>query len=148
MANIAFKAEKQISIRIDLKDFHPAADETGNWKYRILNKTLEAYILLIRKHNGFSDVERALSIIEELKKEQQQYEETYLKQFSTGREVNEAYTLLSIYHLSKALVETANYLKQGYDYKERLDAVIRQHLDLAKKLVQGEPRLVSIFLSF
>lgn len=145
LANIAFKAEKQISIRIDLKDFHPAAEETGNWKYRILNKTLEAYILLIRKHNGFSDVERALSIIEELKKEQQQYEETYLKQFSTGREVNEAYTLLSIYHLSKALVETANYLKQGYDYKERLDAVIRQHLDLAKKLVQGEPRLVSIF---
>lgn len=148
LANIAFKAEKQISIRIDLKDFNAKAEETGNWKYRILNKTLEAYILLIRKHNGFSDVERALSIIEELKKEQQQYEETYLKQFSTGREVYEAYTLLSIYHLSKALVETANYLKQGYDYKERLDAVIRQHLDLAKKLVQGEPRLVSIFYFF
>jgi len=148
LANIAFKAEKQISIRIDLKDFNAKAEETGNWKYRILNKTLEAYILLIRKHNGFSDVERALSIIEKLKKEQQQYEETYLKQFSTGREVNKAYTLLSIYHLSKALVETANYLKQGYDYKERLDAVIRQHLDLAKKLVQGEPRLVSIFYLF
>lgn len=148
LANIAFKAEKQISIRIDLKDFNTTAEKTSNWKYRILNKTLEAYILLVRKHNGFSDVERALSIIEELKKEQQQYEETYLKQFPTGREVNEAYTLLSIYHLSKALVETANYLKQGYDYKERLDAVIRQHLDLAKKLVQGEPRLVSIFYLF
>ncbi|WP_306568238.1 DEAD/DEAH box helicase [Flavobacterium lindanitolerans] len=148
LANIAYKAEKQISIRIDLKDFSPTQEETVNWKYRILNKTLEAYILLVRKQNGFSDVERALTIIEELKNEQQQYEETYLKQFSTGKEVNEAYILLSIYHLSKALVETANYLKQGYDYKERLDAVIRQHLDLAKKIVQGEPRLVSIFYLF
>ena len=148
LANIAFKAEKEISIRIDLKDFSSTTKETSNWKYRILNKTLEAYILLVRKQNGFLDIENALSIIEELKKEQQQYEEAYLKEFSTGREVNEAYTLLSIYHLSKALVETANYLKQGYDYKERLDAVIRQHLDLAKKLAQSEPRLVSIFYLF
>jgi len=146
LANIAFKAEKEISIRIDLKDFSTVRKETSNWKHRILNKTLEAYILLVRKQNGFSDVEKALLIIEELKKEQQQYEETYLKQFSTGREVSEAYILLSIYHLSKALVETANYLRQGYEYKERF--VIRQHLDMAKKLAQNEPRLVSIFHLF
>ena len=148
LANTAFKAEKQISIRIDLKDFNTTAEKTANWKYRILNKSIEAYLLLVRKNNGFADIEEALSIIEELKKEQRQYEERYLKQFPTDTEVNEAYILLSIYHLSKALVETANYLKQGYDYKERLDAVIRQHLDLAKKIAQGEPRLVSIFHLF
>jgi len=148
LANIAFKAEKQISIRIDLKDFHAATEETQSWKYRLLNKALEAYILLVRKHNGFSDIEKALSIIEDLKKEQQRYEEIYLKQFSTANEVQEAYILLSVYHLSKAMVETANYLKQGYDYKERLDAVIRQHLDISKKLAKSEPRLVSIFHLF
>jgi hypothetical protein len=50
--------------------------------------------------------------------------------------------------LSKAIVETALYLIQGYDYKERLDAVIRQHLDIAKKLAKNEPRLNSIFQLF
>ncbi|NVO10926.1 MAG: DEAD/DEAH box helicase [Bacteroidales bacterium] len=148
LANIALKADKQISIRVDLKEYNPNAEKNSNWKYRLLNKALEAYILLIRKHDGYSDIEKALSIIETLKKEQLEYEEIYLKQFSTANEVSEAYVLLSIYHLSKAVVETATYLKNGYDYKERLDAVIRQHIDIAKKTAKGHPRLVSVFNIF
>tara|TARA_R110001599_G_scaffold331444_1_gene546235 strand:- start:584 stop:3700 length:3117 start_codon:yes stop_codon:yes gene_type:complete len=148
LANAALKADKQISIRVDLKDYNPITGENQNWKYRLLNKALEAYILLVRKKDGFSDIEKALTVIETLKQEQQDYEEKHLKQFSTANEVQEAYILLSLYHLSKAVVETANYLKKGYDYKERLDAVIRQHLDIAKKLVKSEPRLNSVFQLF
>ncbi len=148
LANLALKADKQICIRIDLKKFSVSTNENSNWKNRLLNKTIEAYILLVRKQNGFSDIEKALSIIEILKEEQNRYEETYLKQFSLANEVNEAYILLSIYHLSKAVVETANYLKNGYDYKERLDAVIRQHLDIAKKTAKNEHRLISLFNLF
>ncbi|MBK8622628.1 MAG: DEAD/DEAH box helicase [Saprospiraceae bacterium] len=148
LANVALKADKQISIRVDLKEYNPVTEENSNWKYKLLNKAFEAYILLVRKQNGFSDIERALAVIESLKQEQQLYEETYLKQFSTANEVQEAYKLLSLYHLSKAVVETATYLKKGYDYKERLDAVIRQHLDVAKKLVKSEPRLNSVFQLF
>ena len=148
LSNVALKADKQISIRVDLKEYNPVTEENSNWKYKLLNKAFEAYILLVRKQNGFSDIERALAVIESLKQEQQLYEETYLKQFSTANEVQEAYKLLSLYHLSKAVVETATYLKKGYDYKERLDAVIRQHLDIAKKLVKSEPRLNSVFQLF
>ncbi len=148
LANIALKAEKQISIRVDLNEFNPITEDYPNWKYRLLNKALDAYILLVRKHKGFSDIEKALSIIDSLKREQQVYEEIYLKQFSVANQVKEAYELLSIYHLSKAVVETATYLKNGYEYKERLDAVIRLHLDIAKKTAKGEPRLVSIFNLF
>ena len=148
LANVALKADKQISIRVDLKEYNPVTEENSNWKYKLLNKALEAFILLIRKQNGFSDIERALTVVETLKQEQQVYEEAYLKQFSSAKEIQEAYTLLSLYHLSKAVVETASYLKKGYDYKERLDAVIRQHLDIAKKLVKSEPRLNSVFQLF
>ncbi|MEC7784258.1 MAG: DEAD/DEAH box helicase [Bacteroidota bacterium] len=148
LANVALKADKQISIRVDLKEYNPVTEENSNWKYKLLNKAFEAYILLVRKQNGFSDIERALALIETLKQEQRLYEETYLKQFSTANEVREAYILLSLYHISKAVVETASYLKKGYDYKERLDAVIRQHLDIAKKLVKSEPRLNSVFQLF
>jgi len=148
LANVALKADKLISIRIDLNEF--ITEETDdNWKFHLLNKVLEAYILLVRKQNGFSDITKALSIIDLLKEEQQQFEENYLKQFSTANEVEEAYLLLSIYHLSKAIVETATYLQQGYDYKgDRLDATIRQHIDIAKKLTKNEHRLNSIFNLF
>lgn len=148
LANIALKADKQISIRVDLKEYNPIKEENTNWKYRLLNKALEAYILLIRKQDGFSDIDKALTVIETLKREQQVYEEAYLKRFSTAKEAQEAFTLLSLYHLSKAVVETATFLIKGYDYKERLDAVIRQHLDIAKKLVKSEPRLNSVFQLF
>jgi superfamily II DNA/RNA helicase len=148
LANTALKADKLISIRIDLKAYD-FKDGNNNWKYRLLNKALEAYILLARKQNGFADIRQALSIIDTLKQEQRQYEETYLKQFTTANEVEEAYILLAIYHLSKAIVETATYLINGYDYKGiRLDATIRQHIDIAKKLSKNEQRLVSIFNLF
>ncbi|NOU61067.1 DEAD/DEAH box helicase [Marinifilum caeruleilacunae] len=145
LANLALKAEKQISIRIDLKEFRISVEEISNWKYRLLNKAIEAYILLVRKQNGYKDIEDALSIIEGLKKDQKDFEEKYLKKFNIANEVNEAYDLLSLYHLSKAVIETASYLIKGYDYKGRLDAVIRQHIDIAKKLVKTEPRLTSVF---
>lgn len=148
LINVALKADKQVSIRVDLKEYNPVTEENPNWKYRLLNKALEAYIFLVRKQDGLADIERALAVIETLKQEQLLYEETYLKQFSTANEVQEAYILLSLYHLSKAVIETATYLKKGYDYKERLDAVIRQHLDIAKKLVKNEPRLNSVFQFF
>lgn len=148
LANIALKGDKQISIRIDLKEFNITTEESANWKCRLLNKSLEAYILLVRKQQGFSDIEKALTIIENLKQDQKAYEETYLKQFTISNEVQEAYILLSLYHLSKAVVETANYLIKGYDYKERLDAVIRQHLDIAKTLTKNELRLNSILQLF
>lgn len=148
MANAALKAEKLISIRIDLNTYQ-LKDIESDWKFRLLNKSLEAYILLVRKQNGFSDIEKALSIIDSLKQEQQEYEEKYLKQFPIADEVEEAYLLLSIYHLSKAIVETALYLIKGYDYKgDRLDATVRQHIDIAKKLAQNEQRLVNIFNLF
>ncbi len=148
LANTALKAEKLISIRIDLNAYKQKETES-DWKFRLLNKSLDAYILLVRKQNGFSDIEKALSIIDLLKQEQQQYEEKYLKQFSIANEVEEAYLLLAIYHLSKAIVETATYLIQGYNYKGiRLDATIRQHIEIAKKLSKNEQRLTSIFALF
>jgi replicative superfamily II helicase len=148
LANTALKADKLINIRIDLKAYNPQKS-IDNWKFRLLNKALDAYILLVRKQDGFSDIEKALSIIEVLKEEQSRYEETYLKQFSTADEVEEAYLLLAIYHLSKTIVETASYLINGYDYKGiRIDATIRQHIDIAKKLAKNEPRLVSVLNLF
>lgn len=148
LASIAFIAEKQISVRIDLKEFIQTEKYPKNWKNRLLWKTFEAYLYLIRKNNGFTDINKGLDLIKELQEEQKIYEEKYLKQFSQRDEVEEAYQLLAIYHLSKSLVETSHYLLQGYKYRGRLDAIIRQHLDVAKKLSKNNPRLVSVLQLF
>jgi hypothetical protein len=141
---ISLKSDKTSSVRIDLRDFSIPSDDNGNWKFRLMNKSLTAFILLIRKSNGFQDISNALCIIEELRKEQADFEDEYLKQFTYGEEVIQAYQLLGIYHLSKAIVETAIYLSDGYKYKERLDAVIRQHIDTSLKLFVSDPRMESL----
>lgn len=144
LAIISLKNDRTIGVRIDLRDFLIPSDDIDNWKFRLINKSLTAFILLIRKLNGFQDISEALHIIEALKKEQCNFEEEYLKQFAYTEEVVEAYQLLGIYHLSKAIVETAIYLIDGYKYKERLDAVIRQHIDTSLKLFASQPRMESL----
>lgn len=144
LAVISLKNDRTISVRIDLRDFSIPANDNNNWKFRLINKSLSAFILLIRKLNGFQDISEALHIIDALKKEQSDFESVYLKQFTYREEVIQAYQLLGIYHLSKAIVETAIYLTDGYKYKERLDAIIRQHIDTSLKLFASEPRMESL----
>lgn len=144
LSALALKSDKLISIRIDLKEFSLQQENSSNWKFRLMNKSLEAFILLVRKLDGYNDIRTALTIIADLQQEQKEYEDKYLIEFNPNEEVHEAYLLLGLYHLSKAIVETANYLIAGYQYRERLDAVIRQHLDISKKLMQYEPRLMSL----
>jgi hypothetical protein len=145
LASIALKSDRVINIRLDLEPFAITTDfENDNWKNRLLNKTLESFILLVRKQNGFSDIRLALTLIDELQRDQKKFEEAYLKGIDVANEITEALHLLGFYHLSKAISETAKYLTNGYEYKERLEIVIRQHIDASKKLFTSLPRLESL----
>lgn len=144
LSSIALKSDQIIDIRLALKPFATSTPTPRNWKDRLINKTLEAFILLVRKDNGFADITAALRIITVLQEEQKEFEELYLKEIGRTNEIAEAYQLLGFYHLSKAIIETAKYLTNGYEYKERLESVVRQHLDAAKKLFVSNPRMVSI----
>ncbi len=144
LSSLAIKANRLISIRIDLKTYRPQIGD-DNWKNKLLNEILKAFILLVRKQDGLSDIRNALTIIDNLKQLQEDNEKKYLDNFSIANQVDEAYSLLAIYHLSKGLVETAKYLEKGYDYRgDRIDAVIRQHLETARKLSAANQRFLSI----
>lgn len=136
LSSIALKDDNTISARINLKQFY--SDNiiiTEDWKGRVLSKILYALILLIRKDNGFVDVKQALQTITELQSEQEKFEENYLQNFQYKEEVKEALSLLALYHTSKAVVETAHYLIDGYSYPKRIENVIRVHIDMADKLL-------------
>ena len=57
-----------------------------------------------------------------------------------------ALTLVAIYHVSKAVYDTADYLINGHSQQQRrITSVIRQHVDLALQLISGESRLNDFF---
>lgn len=143
LSTLALKADDVISIRLALRQFSPS-NVGADWKFLLLENALNACILLIRKENGFEDVRQALLLIERLQQTQTDFEEDYLSQYGQHDKTAEALILLALYHASKAIVETAKYLIYGYDYRERIDAIIRQHIDIAGKLLQHEPRLKSL----
>lgn len=146
LSSVALKSDKLTNIRLDLKSFKVSDNSTQNhdWKNKVINKSLEAFILLVRKDNGFDDIRLAFSFIEQLQKEQSNFEKEYLQIIEAANELDVAYQLLGFYHLSKAIIETAKYLVDGYSYKERLEVVVRQHIDAAKKLFVNVPRLEGV----
>ena len=136
LSSIALKDDNTISARINLRQFYSEnIIITENWKGRVFSKILYALILLIRKDNGFMDVKQALQTIMDLQSEQELFEENYLHNFQYKEEVSEALSLLALYHTSKAVVETAHYLIEGYSYPKRIENVIRIHIDMADKLL-------------
>jgi len=143
---ISISNNKIISIRIDILDYSEKSlkKESNIWRNRILNKIFNAFVFLSRKKDGFEDIRKAITLIRELQQEQSEFEKKYLDKYKLNEEVEQAYSLLGLYHLSKTIVETAIYLETGYDYKKRIESEIRQHADIAKKLLHKEPRLQGI----
>lgn len=148
LSSLALKLNKTISARLDLAEFNGNSTvEESNWSNRVLSGIFKSLILLIRKANGFSDIKDALNIISRLRQEQETFEEHYIAELNYSEQTSEALSLVSLYHTSKALTETAEYLIQGYEYPKRIDAVVRQHIDIALKLQRQDTRLLD-FVNF
>ena len=146
LASVDLKSDKLINARIDLKSFNNNAKSNinANWKSRVQNDILKAFILLVRKDNGFADIRDALKTIGDLKQSQKEFEESYLNQVTKSEESDTAYTLLGLYHISKPIVEVSEYLISGYNYRKSLEPIIRQHSNVAKELFANDTRLITM----
>ena len=79
MASLSLKLDKTISARLLLKTYNARFESSEeNWGKRTLSSVLKGLVLLIRKSNGFSDIQLALEIIEQLKFEQKDFEDKYI----------------------------------------------------------------------
>lgn len=149
-ASIALQLEKTISARLALTDYTENKKDDSRWDRRVLSSILRALVYLIRKKNGYEDIHKAINEIVDLQKEQKTFETDYLNTFTSSQQTEEALWLLSLYHTSKAVVETAEYILKGYEYSNhRIDAIVRQHMDMAKKLtsIESEKRVLCIIES-
>ena len=148
MASLSLKLDKTISARLLLKAYNVKFDSSEeDWGKRTLTSVLKSLVLLIRKSNGFLDIQLALEIIEQLKSEQKDFEDNYIGSIDLSRQRQVAMSLLGIYHVSKALTETALYLKAGYNHNQRrITSTIRQHIDIALSLQDKNSRITDFIL--
>lgn len=138
LSSIALQTNKTISARLSLAKYQER-DNSSDWGQRVLTAVLRATLYLIRKRNGYEDIRKVIRIIENLQNEQASFETTYLNGFTANQQTAEAFWLVALYHTSKAVVETAQYILQGYNYpNRRIETVVRSHLDVAKQLSKND----------
>lgn len=135
LCSVALCANKTASARLLLTAYEESISEINNWEERVFTSILRALLFLVRKQKGYDDIRKVIRIIEKLQEEQKVFEETYLNHFLADQQTHQALWLVALYHTSKAIVETAKYILQGYNYpNRRIDAGIRPHMEIAKSL--------------
>lgn len=108
-------AERSAETRLHLKklDLSILSSE-DNWLRTVFNNVASAFALLVRKSDGWEDIQLALSAIEQLRNDQKKYEDNYLDKFTDrDGQTKEALTLLGFYNLAQMTITVAEYLKSG-----------------------------------
>lgn len=116
LISLAYAAGKWTDARRWVKE-HPKAVEIPStaqvdWQLRILYRLFEAWVCIIRK-NGWHDLERVAEIVTALRKDQQEYEKTYLTSVEGHSKSNVAWSLVALYHLAAATEILATFQMQG-----------------------------------
>src|SRR5690606_12372285 len=107
--------------------------DTSTWRDRVVYSILAATVRLIRKSNGWSDVNEALRLIDQLRALQVEYEETYVENAADkGEQTLRAVELVGLYHLAQLLTLTGTYLQEGTPPAPRLRTQLNTQLDRAK----------------
>lgn len=125
-------AERSAETRLHLKKLDLTVQTTGeDWLKTVFNNVASAFAHLTRKGDGWNDIQHALDAIEQLKKDQQEYEDNYLDRIDDrDGQTKEALSLLGFYNLAQMLITVAEYLKSGEDSHTeiglRLDRYRRQ----------------------
>jgi hypothetical protein len=133
--------------RLDLERFPlvPRNDLHGDWRNVVAENIFTAFTLLVRKANGWTDIQQALQAIETLRQMQKRYEDGYLEKLSDPeQQLNAALELVGLYNLAQLVTLVADYLQTGqlgYDkvysrldhhYEQAVEALeVAQHFLLA-----------------
>ena len=127
-------ANRIAETRLELTRFElPDIDSTSTWRDRVIYSLLASVIRLIRKSNGWGDINEAVRLIEELRQLQVEYEETYVDSVEDkGEQTLRAVELVGLYHLAQLLTLTGEYLQDGNPPVLRLRTQLNTQLDRAK----------------
>lgn len=116
------------------KDKFEDLEISEKWNSRLLRITFLVIVNLVIK-NSWQDISKAVDLINQLRKEQKQYEESFLTQVQEESQPYGAAELVSLYHFAKTIEVLGQYLLEGriegnqYDIENK----IKYHLKIAKE---------------
>jgi len=127
-------ANRNAEARLELTRFDLAeVNNTSTWRDRVIYSILASMIRLIRKSNGWGDINEALRLINQLRELQIEYEETYVDNVEDkGEQTLRAVELVGLYHLAQLLTLTGEYLQDGNPPVLRLRTQLNTQWDRAK----------------
>ncbi|WP_339650573.1 DEAD/DEAH box helicase [uncultured Salegentibacter sp.] len=108
--------------------------ETGaDWNNRILITSFKAIVNLIKKES-WNEVAHAVELINQLRREQNNFENRFLNQVNEESRPYGAAELVSLYHFAKSIEILGQYLMEGRPLEP--EAQLHYHLNLSREYAQ------------
>jgi len=103
-------------------------DPGSSWNNRVLTVSFKAIIQLVKKEN-WRDVSQAVELINQLRNEQNEFENTFLNQVNEESRAYGAAELVSLYHFAKTIDLLGQYLLEGRPLEP--EDQLRYHLQIS-----------------
>ena len=119
--------------RLELKRFSLSSFmQTENWREQVTEHVFNAFVRLIRKADGWNDIDLALKSINKLRQLQKDYEDVYLdSQGDTSKQTIAALELVGLYHLAQMVTLTGEYLRDGTESIAQVNSRLDRHRERA-----------------
>ena len=131
--------------RLDLVRFplSPQKDGHGNWRDVVADNIFSSFVLLVRKADGWKDIQQALERIGTLRRMQKEYEESYLKGLDDPeQQTNAALELVGLYNLAQLVTLTAEYLQNGQPGYDKVGSRLDRHYEQAIEALEAGHHLL------
>jgi hypothetical protein len=133
MAATGLLCRRSSDVRLDLKHYElTRASTEDEWIVQVAIGVFTAFVQLVRKSNGWKDINDALNTVDRLRQHQADFEGTYLttREDESEQEIA-ASELVGLYHLAQMITIVGNYLKQGQDSIAQVNQQLDRHRDRA-----------------
>ncbi len=115
----------------------------NKWNSRLLRKCFRVITALVIK-GSWNDISETINLINELRNEQKQFEETYLNQIEEKVQPYGAAEIISLYHFARMVEVLGHYILEGkidgnsYDVENK----INYHLKVAREFANASDNMV------
>lgn len=126
-------AERTAETRLELQRFSLPPNITLDvWRDHVAVHVFSAFTLLVRKADGWTDIDNALSSISKLRGLQKEYEDAYINnQGDDSQQTTAAIELVGLYHLAQLVTLTGEYLRDGTTAITQINIRLDRHHDRA-----------------
>lgn len=113
-------------------------DDKNNWNLRIITLAFKALVHLVKK-DSWREIDYGVNFINQLRREQEEFENNFLEQLDEEGRPYGAAELVSLYHFVKCIEVVGNYLLEGRPLEPEIE--IKYHLSFAREYAQKSGNL-------